>query len=101
MARRTRAPFPASLAQQPALSAVKPDRAVLGGQYRARALCRRPHTAADALLRQVDRGIFHAAAIRAATPQARLAGTARSPALDRRAVGNRFRLQQRPVLLGA
>ena len=46
------------MAQQPALSALEPDLAVLGRKYRSWALCRRPRAADDAVLYQVDRGVF-------------------------------------------
>ena len=99
--RRTQAPLPAALAQQPALSAVEPDLAVLGRQYRARALRRRPCAADDAVLRPVDRRVPHAAAVRLAASEARLAGVAGAAAADGGAVGDRVCLQQRAVLLGA
>ena len=79
------------MAQQPALSAIEPDLAVLGRQYRACALCRRPCAADDAVLRPVDRRVRHAAAVRVAASRARLAGAARATAADGGAVGDRFR----------
>jgi len=51
-------PRSARMAQQPALSALEPDLAVLGRKYRSWALCRRPRAADDAVLYQVDRGVF-------------------------------------------
>src|SRR5450631_4147506 len=89
------------MAQQPALSALEPDFAVLGRQYRARALRRRPRAADDAVLRPLDRRVFHAAAIRASASQARLAGLAGTASADRGVVGERICHQQRAVLLGA
>src|SRR5258705_10962186 len=89
------------MAQQPALSAPQPDRAVLGRQYGARTLCRRPCAADDAVLYQVDRRAFAAAAVRMAASQARLAGVARTDTADAAAVGDGICHQQRAVLLGA
>src|SRR6266478_1557950 len=62
--------FPAALAQQPALSAAKPDLGVLGRQYRARELCRRSCAADDAVLRAVDRRVSDIVAVRAAASEA-------------------------------
>src|SRR5450756_1993455 len=89
------------MAQQPALSAPEPDRAVLGRQYRARALRRRPCAADDAVLRQVVRRVLHTAAVCAAAFAARLAGPAREDTADGAAVGDGICHQQRAVLLGA
>src|SRR5665647_2134960 len=89
------------MAQQPALSAADPDRAVLGRQYRAGALRRRSRAADDAVLRPVDRRVPDAAAVRLAASCARLAGAARAAAADGDAVGDRLCHQQRAVLLGA
>src|SRR5882724_1305242 len=89
------------MAQQPTLSAVEPDGAVLGRQYRARALRRRPRSADDAVLRAVDRRVFDAAAVRLAASDARLAGAARAAAAPGVAVGDGICHQQRGVLLGA
>src|ERR1700676_52070 len=89
------------MAQQPALSAAQPDVAVLGRQYRARALRRRPRAADDVVLPQMDRRVLHAAAVCLAASQARLAGAARTSSADDGAVGDRVCHQQRAVVLGA
>ncbi len=89
------------LAQQPALSAAQPDLAVLGRQHRAGALCRRPRAADDAVLRTLDRRVSHAAAVRAAAPEARLAGAASQTAAGAGVVGDRLCVQQCDFLLGA
>src|SRR5258705_10860332 len=89
------------MAQQPALSAPEPDLAVLGRQYRARTLRRRPRATDDAVLRALDRRVFHAAAVRLAASETRLAGLAGAAAADRGAVGDGICHQQRTVLLGA
>src|ERR1700761_3115729 len=88
------------MAQQPALSAAEPDLAVLGRQYRAGTLCRRPRPADDAVLHPLDRRIRGAAAVRLAASESRLAGVAATAAAAGRAVGHRLRAQQRAVLLG-
>ena len=88
------------MAQPSALSAAEPDRAVLGRQYRARALCRRTLAAVDPDLHQVDRRLPHPAAVRAAAPEARLAGAACKAAVDGAAVGDRLCLRQCDFLLG-
>ena len=89
------------MAQQPALSAAEPDLAVLGRQYRAGALCRRPRAADHADHRPLVRRLPDPAAVRLAASQARLAGAARPAAADGGAVGDRICLQQRDFLLGA
>src|SRR5258707_9836930 len=89
------------MAQQPTLSALEPDLAVLGRQYRARALRRRPRAADDAVLRQVDWRVLHTAAVRLAASQARLAGAACTSSADAGAVGDGICHQQRAVVLGA
>lgn len=88
------------MAHPSALSAAEPDRAVLGRQYRARALCRRTLAAVDLDLHQMDWRLPHPAAVRAAAPEARLAGAACKPAVDGVAVGDRLCLQQCDFLLG-
>src|SRR6478736_9249251 len=94
-------PRSARMAQQPALSALEPDLAVLGRKYRSWALCRRPRAADDAVLYQVDRGVFDTAAVCMDASRARLAGAARPSCADGGAVGDGVCRQQRAVLLGA
>src|SRR6266404_2191840 len=79
---------------------LEPDLAVLGRQYRAWAICRRPGAAADAVLREVDRGIPDIAAVRMGASWTRLAGAALPSCADGGAVGDGVCPQQRAVILG-
>src|SRR5690349_24417140 len=88
------------MAQSSTISAAQPGLAILGRQYRARALCCRPCAADNAHLRPVDRRVLYAAAVRAASSGKGLAGATRSPSAGVRPLGDRFRPQQRDVLLG-
>src|SRR5207249_2930481 len=99
---RTSAACPSSspVAEQPALSAADPDLAVLGGQHRAGAPCRRPRAAPDAVVRPLDRHLSDPAALCLAAPEAGLAGAARASADDAVPVVRRVRLQQCNLLLG-
>ena len=99
---RTSAACPRSgpVAEQPALSAADPDLAVLGGQHRAGAPCRRPRAAADAVLHPLDRHLSDPAALCLAASEAGLAGAARASADDAVPVVRRVRLQQCDLLLG-
>ena len=99
---RTSAACPpsAQVAEQPALFAADPDLAVLGGQHRAGAPCRRPRAAADAVLRPLDRHLSDPAALCLAASEAGLAGAARASADDAVSVVRRVRLQQCDLLLG-
>src|SRR5437868_5907364 len=89
------------MAQPAAISALEPDLAVLGRQHRAGALRRRSRPADDAILRQVDRRVCYAAAVRPALSRARLAGVARASSADGAALRDGLRRQQRAFLLGA
>src|SRR5262249_36812560 len=99
--RKTLASRPVALDRQPALSAAQPDLAVLGGQYRAGALCRGSRAALDAVLRALDRRLHPALAVREGSSAKGLAGAPRQPAADAAAVGDRLRVQQRDLLHGA
>src|SRR6266699_1354661 len=100
LARRIPAPLTIALAQQPALSAIEPDLAVLGRQHRAGALCRGPRAAADSVLHPMDRLVHPAMAICQPPSQEGLACAARAMATAAGAGGHRLCHQQCVVLLG-
>ena len=81
-------------------SAADPDLAVLGRQHRARAPCRRPRAALDAVLRPLDRHLSDPAALCLAASEEGLAGAARASADDAVSVIGGVRLQQCDLLLG-